>query len=366
MWFVLWAFLFILAEVILFVVKIPLSKKHSKVLFAVFFVLKLILVPGLALFAVALDSWFGWHFVLPLTALHISFAGDLIADLVALVIFLIRRKYFNLKFAAFLSFVFSAGIFIYGTVNMQVVKPDYHTYSSEKIKTEHKFVFLADLHVGSSQSFKSLVKATEKIKENNPDFIVLVGDVVDEFTKKDEMQKTFELFGSLDIPVYYVYGNHDRQETSKFIKNFHFTNKELSDTIESNGIKILRDEFTTISDDLVLLGREDASAGENRAVATELKNPKPEAYFINADHQPYQTQDIIDTNADLQISGHTHAGQLAPLNFIYMKILKLRSFGDFDLGNTHIYVTPGESGWKVPFRTDKYCAFEVVTLVPQA
>ena len=58
--------------------------------------------------------------------------------------------------------------------------------------------------------------------------------------------------------VYYVYGNHDRQP---YTTNKAYTEKQLDETIEKNGIHILKDSYTIINDEIILLGRDDAGWG---------------------------------------------------------------------------------------------------------
>lgn len=59
------------------------------------------------------------------------------------------------------------------------------------------------------------------------------------------------------IPIYYIYGNHDRQiKADARAKGRQYTEQELAETITKNGITILRDEYVFFAEDLVLMGRE--------------------------------------------------------------------------------------------------------------
>ena len=68
----------------------------------------------------------------------------------------------------------------YGTVNMQVIQPNEHTYTSDKLTHEYTFVFLSDLHYGSAQSEKTVDNALAKIAQLKLDFVLLGGDITDE------------------------------------------------------------------------------------------------------------------------------------------------------------------------------------------
>jgi hypothetical protein len=251
---------------------------------------------------------------------------------------------------------------IYGTVNMETVRANELTYKSNKLKTKHTFVFLSDLHYGSSQTPKVVEKAIEKIKSYNPEFIVLGGDITDELTKKEEMESVYRLLGATGIPVYYVYGNHDRQMSADLIGGAAYTPEELEQTIKANGITILKDSWDRVAEDLVLFGREDISTA-TRLPLDNLPAMPGNAFVLSVDHSPYQYDDIAGFGADLQLSGHTHAGQFFPLQIIY-NMLKLNAYGFYRHGNTDVYVSSGISGWLFPFRTEEACHFEVITLLP--
>ena len=67
--------------------------------------------------------------------------------------------------------------------------------------------------------------------------------------------------------------------------------------------------------------------------------------------------------ADLQLSGHTHAGQFFPLKLLYP--LFTPTYGEYEYDNgAKLIVSAGASGWRFPFRTEAHCSFEVVDLLP--
>ena len=68
--------------------------------------------------------------------------------------------------------------------------------------------------------------------------------------------------------------------------------------------------------------------------------------------------------ADLQLSGHTHAGQLFPLRCVYA-LIGLNVYGDYTIGDTQLYVTSGITGWYLPLRNEANCSYEVITLQPE-
>ncbi len=361
--YVEWLLLFLAAEAIISVIQFLLRKRSIKTPVRI----AIIVIKALAAIAFAVIVLAGPVVLRPvqpiMTALYAALFSDACADLIYTLWCMISKS--ERKFPVSKILGITAGIlfFIYGTINMQIVKPNYHTYSSAKLTQEHKIIFAADIHVGSAQSFSVLEKELGDMAAEKPECIILGGDITDDYTTKDEMENTFRAFGELDIPVYYLYGNHDRQKLAEYANGVQFTPEELEKAMEKNGIIILKDEYAQLSDDLLLLGREDISEGGSRAAASELKNPSPEKYLIVADHQPFEFKDNLVTGADLQLSGHTHAGQLFPLRAFYSLIGY--AYGDFYEGDSVMNVSAGACGWRVPFRTEVHCYYEVITLTPQ-
>ena len=85
-------------------------------------------------------------------------------------------------------------ISFYGTFTAQNIREDHISFISDELDTSHRYVFLSDLHYGSSQSPASFEKAQERIKDVSPEFILPGGDICDEYTEKEEMQWVFEEF----------------------------------------------------------------------------------------------------------------------------------------------------------------------------
>ena len=360
--YILWIVQTIVAYAILFMAQLQLRRKAGWVLRAVIFVIKFLLMTGVAYSMIALDSWVTWHMSYTLGAFYLALLGDLISDLVTLPVVIIKKREGCITIQAIVTLVMTILVLILGTVNMQNIKANELTYTSEKLTKRHRFVFIADLHIGSSQSPDTVQEAIFEIATLKPDFIVLGGDITDEFTTLDEMQTTYSLLASLDIPIYFVYGNHDRQDNADIAGGAKYTVEELEHSLKGYGLTVLQDQWVRISDDLVILGREDISQ-ESRLSVGELEKRPENAFVLCIDHSPYQTQDIIDTKADLQLSGHTHAGQLFPLRLLYT-IFGYDAYGKYHYGNTDLYVSSGISGWSVPLRTEAACHYEVVTLLP--
>ncbi len=335
---------------------------HNRPVKFVLFVLKACLAIWLAYLVIATASPFLWKYNYLLSGLYIALFADCLCDLVLAVLSFTRYKEIK-KLGMILLCVLTAALFLQGTINSQTILPHHLRYSSEKLTSKHEFVFLSDLHYGSPQTQEAVVKALTEIELLHPEFVLLGGDITDEHTEKEEMEWIFEQLGSLHTPVYYVYGNHDRQDRGNYVGGKKFTEEELKSAIEDNGLIILQDEFVQISDDLVILGREDDSRLSRKPVE-DLPAFSENTYLLCVDHSPYQNEDILKTGADLQLSGHTHAGQYFPLKFVYA-LAGLNVLGNYRIGDTDVYVSPGIGGWYMPFRNESHCYYEIIELSPQ-
>lgn len=375
-----WFAMFLLAEVLLFVVQLPLRLRDSQALGIVTLVVKAFLATFDAYMIVAVISGFCWDHDFFLAALYCALIGDCVASVVwsvaRLLGRLVRRKPerptalpVRLRRqlpVALLSLVLGGVVIGYGTWNMQTVVCEPHVVESSKLTSRHTFAYLADLHVGTAQQLASLEDVVAQIREAQPDFVILGGDVSDEKTSAEWLERAYELLGTIDAPTYFVYGNHDRQPSASLVGGATYTDDELVATIERNGITVLVDEYVVLSDDIVLLGREDISAGEARQTGDVLaaQNPDASAFLIVADHQPYGDEDdVAALHADLQVSGHTHAGQLFPLQFVYNAV-GLPAYGAYQLGGSSLWVSSGEAGWGYPLRTEARSTWNLITLEP--
>ncbi|MBQ6334695.1 MAG: metallophosphoesterase [Erysipelotrichaceae bacterium] len=342
------------------VIQFPLRKTKRKIIYLFLFLLKFVLLTGIAYELIADASPFVWKYDFPISALYLAILADLVADILYLPSsFLFHKKGFRVK--SILMMIMLVVISSYSIINMQVVSANRHEIVSDKLKNDYKFVFISDLHYGSSQSKVTVDRTLQKIKAEDPDFILLGGDITDEHTYPDEAEYLYEQIAKIGVPVYFVYGNHDRQERGDYLGGKRISEEQLEDAIRNNGIHILYESLEKINEDLLLLGREDPSHPEERKAVKDLPEWPKDRYVICIDHTPYQNKEIEEIGADLQLSGHTHAGQLFPLKTLYA-LAGLNVVGNYQIGNCDLYVSPGVAGWYLPLRNESHCYYEVFEL----
>ncbi|MCI8505503.1 MAG: metallophosphoesterase [Lachnospiraceae bacterium] len=252
----------------------------------------------------------------------------------------------------------------YGAFNMgRAVRTEYQIETAKELDETYKLVLITDTHYGTIQSKEVLKEKAEEISGEEPDVVVLAGDIVEEDTSKEDMEEVFQVLGSIKsrYGVYYVYGNHDRQP---YTNQPTYEDSELADAVRKNGIVILEDQAVELGSDLLLAGRADAAWGNvtGRASPEEiLRRADKERFIIMADHQPIEAAENGAAGVDLLISGHTHAGQMWPIG-LFSELFGTLNYGEYQEGNCRVIVSSGFTGWGYPFRTEEHCEYVVIEI----
>lgn len=258
--------------------------------------------------------------------------------------------------------VAACAIIAYGFFNMNHAVRTEYSVMTEKRVGDYQVILITDIHYDTVQDTELLKGKIEEINARNPDIVVLGGDIVEEGTTKEMMQEAFEVLGGLEsrYGVYYVYGNHDSQPYTDYRS---FTDEELEKAILSNGIIILEDSYIEINDDLILAGRGDVWGNASGRLSTKeiLEGADRDRYIILADHQPVGVDENSAEGVDLQLSGHTHAGQIWPAGWL-TEIFGSYNYGEYQKGNCRLIVSSGFAGWRYPVRTGEHCEYVVVTI----
>ena len=232
------------------------------------------------------------------------------------------------------------------------------------LKAATHIAYASDIHAENDHMIKNLIQFRDQVNEVQPEFVILGGDVTDERTSYEVMVEAWRIISEINAPVYFVYGNHDRQPDSKIFGGRTYSDEQLIENIRAAGVTIVTDEFAKAADDLILLGRYDMSLTDERVPWSELVNPyEGEGALIVADHQPHDKDQLENINGTLQLSGHLHAGQLWPLKSI-CEVLGIPVLGEYDKPHIKLYLTSGAGVWAVPFRNESNCAWELITLAP--
>jgi len=368
---IIWILEIVAAWVVIFGLQIPLRRSYHPIIRTIVFIIKVLMIPAAALCFVAIEEPMAYVHGDKLTAIYIALAGDIAASVIE---YLIRRIGYirrekserpACKFVllGFLSLLLCFGVLIYGIWDSGTIVKEKHVWKAEGLSQPHTFAFVSDLHAGSTQSAGTLREMCRQINDEEVEFLILGGDITDELSTYEDMEDVYSIFWDLDMPIYFIYGNHDRQERAGSLGERTYEDQDLAKAMKRYGIKPLADEYLQVADDLVLLGREDLSS-KNRKPWSELKNPyEGQGALIVADHQPLDRKQLSAEESVLQISGHTHAGQLWPLQLVY-NAMDIPAYGEYRQPKSLLYVSAGAGNWMIPLRTEERCQWDLITLEP--
>ena len=241
----------------------------------------------------------------------------------------------------FLSFV----LVVYGFWDAQRIR-----VKKLDVQTEHflpndgriRIVQISDVHVGLIIRGERLHALIDAIRQANPDILVSTGDLLD--GELNNVMPEAQRF----IPIkpafgkYAIMGNHEYYAGIK--RSLEFT-KEA-------GFEVLRDEVRQVAG-ISIFGADDITAArlglqkDNLAFAKLLASNHDKEFVLLLKHQPFVNE---KENFNLQLSGHTHGGQIFPFRFITRLFFK-NNYGYYELGkNKLLYVSRGTGTWGPPVR----------------
>ncbi len=287
--------------------------------------------------------------------------------LVDLLFYIIKRKthneYVRLKNSGVIPVVLTIIVMLYAHYNMvHVVRTNYTVNTDKELSQNYKVLLITDLHFGTTMDIKKLANVVNKINKNVYDFAILGGDIVDENTTKQQMADCFKLLSHINTRygMYFTYGNHDKQT---YTKEKAYSEEELASNITQHDIKILKDDVVSVNNEIIVFGRDDVSMNDKRLDTKEVTAAfDKDKFWLVIDHQPLDISYNAKLGVDLQVSGHTHAGQMFPLNqFIEMFINEV-SFGHETRGDYDVVVSSGMGGWGFPLRTSAHSEFVVIDI----
>ena len=240
-----------------------------------------------------------------------------------------------------------------------VVETHYEVVATKDIGIDNfRVVQITDSHIGATMSGDTFYKYMEKINESNPDIVVITGDFIDDDTSESDMIRACEGFSILktNYGVYFVFGNHDKGYFSD-------RSKELRENLEKNNVVILEDQGLDIIGNIYLIGRQDKQMRSRDTAEELMKDVTSDKYTIVLDHQPRDYENEEKAGMDLVISGHTHGGQVFPLQIIdKLTGANNQIYGIETRENTTFIVSSGIGDWAVKFKTGTIAEYVVIDI----
>ncbi|MCK8601429.1 metallophosphoesterase [Desulfoferrobacter suflitae] len=238
--------------------------------------------------------------------------------------------------------VLAALIFVYGLFEAQNVTTERITVSTSKLPANIqrlKIAQISDVHLGLLVGSKRLEQILAKVRAEDPDVLVCTGDLVD--GNIDRMDEIHVAINELNprFGKYAVIGNHEYYAgLSRSIK---FT--------ESFGFEVLRNTVVNVQDVLQIAGVDDAAGGALIDEAALLASGQTGLFTLFLKHRPAVTPAALGL-FDLQLSGHTHRGQVFPFRWLVHFVYPLQD-GFYRLGKgSCLYTSRGSGTWGPPIR----------------
>ena len=242
----------------------------------------------------------------------------------------------------------------------RVWEKDYSLQTEKKLGTL-KIALIADAHLGTTFDGDGFAEHLRTIEAREPDLLVIAGDFVDDASSKADLERSCEALGELRLPygVWYVCGNHD----AGYGNSRDFSAAELEDALTSNGVHVLKDQAELVDGRFYVVGREDRSRRERESMEELLAGLDRDKYIIVLDHQPNSYEEEAASGTDLVLSGHSHGGQLIPINDVgqWFGLLD-RVYGCERRQGTDFIVTSGISCWEILFKTGTRSEYVIVTV----
>lgn len=249
------------------------------------------------------------------------------------------------RWAAFgIIFFLAAAIVIAGSINYDKIQVNEYRIEIQKKSSalnRLRIVLAADLHLGNMTHKQFMKDFADKINSLNPDIVLFPGDLLEgnrDDADKTEFERQFRQIKA-KFGVYASPGNHE----------FHGVESN-SDFFSKAHIHMLDDSLVVIDKSFSLAGRKFVRREKRKSLFELLRGAPENLPLILLDHLPAKLELVSRSPVDIQLSGHTHHGQLFPFQFITELRYPL-SWGYKKIGHTHFFVTCGVQGWGPGVRT---------------
>ncbi len=225
--------------------------------------------------------------------------------------------------------------------NPEVEKIELQVHKKAGQRKNLKIVAFSDVHLGMTVDKKRLNKYVDMINAQKPDVVLIIGDVVDNNPRPLNEERMYEEINKIDAPlgIYACLGNHEYLSGIEGSLDFYAKTK----------IHLLKDDVAQVDSSFWIIGRDDRSNLKRTKLSDLVSRTDSHQPLILLDHQPYNLEQAEETGIDLQISGHTHHGQLWPFNLLVEKIYEV-GYGGKQKGSTFVYTSSGLALWGPPFR----------------
>ena len=246
----------------------------------------------------------------------------------------------------------AVGLVGYSLVHARQVTVKTIEISSAKLSAPLTLVQLTDLHLGAVRGEGFVARLVAQTNALKPDLVVLTGDLVDKGTTPEMLAR----FAQLKAPAFFVWGNHD-----DFLSR-----EQVAQVFRKTPIQILTNQVVLFRDTVQIVGLDylmPQPKPDPRPILTRLA--LQQTYFtLLLSHSPIDFARLDGQAIDLQLAGHTHAGQIFPFGLL-VRLFYPRLSGLYTSGTSALYVSSGTGTWGPPMRLGSQNELTVVRLLPR-
>lgn len=215
-----------------------------------------------------------------------------------------------------------------------------------------KIVLFNDVHLGAYYTLKDFNKVVEKINALSPDLLLFAGDLIDDNKTFTDEESVTLLLAKLESHYgkYAVFGNHDHGGNGT---------KRYKRMMKASGFQLLVDEKISLKlndgSGLTLVGVDDIILSKPN-FEKALKGLDEKSFNILLSHAPDVTHKLADAPIDLEVSGHSHGGQVrlpvigAPFTVPYGQKYVKGFYTPSEKNTMRIYVNSGIGTSQLPYR----------------
>lgn len=264
---------------------------------------------------------------------------------------LIPMLHYGPYIALFITLIIMAG----GYLNYRHPRVRLVEIESERVGSPLRLVAISDVHLGHGTTRRDLARYVDMINEQHADVVVVAGDLIDNSIEPVRRERMEEELARVNAPlgVLVVPGNHE------YISGM----DAYCRWVTKSGLTLVRDSLVALSEDVVVVGRDDRSNTERRSLESLVAGVGDGRFMVVVDHQPTAIDESVDLGADLHLSGHTHRGQVWPISWLTDAIYE-QSHGHRLRGGCHVVVSQGLSLWGPPFRIGSQSEIYVIDIKP--
>jgi predicted MPP superfamily phosphohydrolase len=244
--------------------------------------------------------------------------------------------------------VVTAVLSIYSLINSLYLDVKEIEIPLKSLKKDMKVVQLSDIHIGSIRNSSYLERIVKETNELNPEIVFITGDMVDGSARLHT--HTFGAINKLNAPVFFITGNHETYEGLG----------EVFRVLRNADMMVLRDEMVECKG-IQIIGVEYSFERKHMDKVLSKLRIKNEIPSIMLYHLPRELESVSKAGIGLQLSGHTHAGQMFPFNYL-VRLMFRYMHGIYKYNGTFLYVSPGTGTWGPPMRLGSRCEITLINL----